>query len=70
MRKPTRDATAPEPQEIYRRTKEEGERRLSRPPGWGDVAGNAGVAAAGNLIGGVLFVTLTRLSEARGTPRP
>jgi formate/nitrite transporter FocA (FNT family) len=38
--------------------------------GWGDVAGNAGVAAVGNLIGGVLFVTLTRLSQAKGSLRP
>jgi formate/nitrite transporter FocA (FNT family) len=38
--------------------------------GWGDVAGNAGVAAVGNLLGGVLFVTLTRLGQAKGSLQP
>jgi formate-nitrite transporter family protein len=38
--------------------------------GWDDLAANAGVAAFGNLLGGVLFVTLTRLGQARGSLRP
>jgi formate-nitrite transporter family protein len=33
--------------------------------GWGDIAGNFGVAALGNLVGGVVFVTLTRTGQAR-----
>jgi formate/nitrite transporter FocA (FNT family) len=37
--------------------------------GWSDLAANAGVAAAGNLIGGVLFVTLTRFGQAKGSER-
>ena len=34
--------------------------------GWGDVASNFGVAAVGNLIGGVLLVTVTRTGQAHG----
>jgi formate/nitrite transporter FocA (FNT family) len=37
--------------------------------GWGDVVGNAGIAALGNLVGGVLFVTLTRFSQAHAALR-
>jgi formate-nitrite transporter family protein len=33
--------------------------------GWGDVLQNFGVAAIGNLVGGVLFVTLTRMGQAK-----
>ena len=33
--------------------------------GWGDLVQNIGVAALGNLLGGVLFVTLTRMGQAR-----
>jgi formate/nitrite transporter FocA (FNT family) len=33
--------------------------------GWGDVATNFGIAAAGNLVGGVLLVTASRFSQAR-----
>jgi formate/nitrite transporter FocA (FNT family) len=35
--------------------------------GWGDVATNFGVAAIGNMIGGILLVTASRFSQARGT---
>jgi formate-nitrite transporter family protein len=31
---------------------------------WGDIGANFGPAALGNLVGGVLFVTLTRLGQA------
>jgi formate-nitrite transporter family protein len=34
--------------------------------GWGDLLENLGVAVAGNLVGGVLFVTLTRFGQAAG----
>jgi len=33
--------------------------------GWGDIGTNFVVAAVGNLVGGVLFVTLTRTGQAR-----
>jgi formate-nitrite transporter family protein len=32
---------------------------------WGDVAGNFGGAAVGNMAGGILLVTLSRFSQAR-----
>lgn len=34
----------------------------------GEIAGNAGIAIAGNLIGGFGFVTLTRMTQIRGEP--
>jgi formate-nitrite transporter family protein len=34
--------------------------------GWGDLAANFAVALAGNLIGGVGFVTITRAAQASG----
>ncbi|MEA2266419.1 MAG: formate-nitrite transporter family protein [Solirubrobacteraceae bacterium] len=34
---------------------------------WGDVAQNFGIAAAGNMVGGLAFVTLTRTSQAIGS---
>ena len=37
--------------------------------GWGDIAPNFGIAAVGNLVGGLLLVTLTRFSRARGALR-
>lgn len=43
--------------------------RYGADVGWGDVLGNFGLAAAGNLVGGVLFVTLTRFGQARGAAR-
>ncbi|HWG57309.1 MAG TPA: formate/nitrite transporter family protein [Gaiellaceae bacterium] len=38
--------------------------------GWGDLGQNFAVAAVGNLVGGVLFVTLTRTSQARAAAKP
>jgi formate/nitrite transporter FocA (FNT family) len=35
--------------------------------GWSDLFSNLGVAVAGNLVGGVLFVTLTRFGQAAGS---
>jgi len=35
--------------------------------GWDDWFANMGVAAGGNLVGGLLFVTLTRFSQAVGS---
>jgi hypothetical protein len=61
---------APQPDEIYERTRDEGRRRLSRPilelaatalVGGFDVAG---LSVAGNLVGGLLFVTHTRFGQA------
>jgi formate/nitrite transporter FocA (FNT family) len=37
--------------------------------GWGDLASNFGIAAVGNLVGGLLLVTLTRFSQAHGALR-
>jgi formate/nitrite transporter FocA (FNT family) len=37
--------------------------------GWGDYVGNLAVAGVGNVIGGVLFVTLTRLGQAVGSSK-
>jgi formate/nitrite transporter FocA (FNT family) len=37
--------------------------------GWEDALSNFGVAAVGNVIGGVLFVTLTRFGQARSFGR-
>jgi formate/nitrite transporter FocA (FNT family) len=34
--------------------------------GWSDLVSNLGIAAAGNLVGGLLFVTLTRFGQAVG----
>jgi formate/nitrite transporter FocA (FNT family) len=34
--------------------------------GWGDTATNFGVAFAGNMVGGLLLVTASRFSQARG----
>jgi formate/nitrite transporter FocA (FNT family) len=39
--------------------------RYGAQVGWGDAASNFGIAAVGNLVGGVLFVTLTRTGQAR-----
>ncbi len=36
--------------------------------GWGDLAGNTGIAIVGNLIGGVGLVFATRLAQVRGEP--
>ena len=38
------------------------------PVGYGDVLANMAVAAAGNLLGGLLFVTLSHAAQARGAP--
>lgn len=40
--------------------------RYGADVGYGDVFGNLGVAAVGNLIGGVLLVTVSRFSQAKG----
>jgi formate-nitrite transporter family protein len=34
--------------------------------GWGDIATNFGVAAVGNMVGGIGLVTASRFSQARG----
>jgi formate-nitrite transporter family protein len=39
--------------------------RYGADVGLGAVAGNFGVAAAGNLVGGILFVTITRTGQAK-----
>lgn len=39
---------------------------LEAPIGWGDVAENAGLATAGNLLGGLLLITLTHTAQVRG----
>jgi formate/nitrite transporter FocA (FNT family) len=41
--------------------------RYGADVGWGDVWSNFGVAAAGNMVGGLLFVTLTRFGQAKGS---
>jgi formate/nitrite transporter FocA (FNT family) len=41
--------------------------RFGADVGAGDIAVNFAIAAAGNLIGGLLFVTLTRTSQAIGS---
>ncbi len=41
--------------------------RFGAPIPWADVAQNLGVAAAGNMIGGLGFVTLTRTAQAIGS---
>jgi formate/nitrite transporter FocA (FNT family) len=41
--------------------------RYGAPYGWGDLAGNFGTALVGNMLGGILLVTLTRMAQARGT---
>jgi formate/nitrite transporter FocA (FNT family) len=41
--------------------------RYGAPIGWDDWFGNMAVAAAGNLVGGLLFVTLTRFGQAVGS---
>jgi formate/nitrite transporter FocA (FNT family) len=41
--------------------------RFGAPIPWLDIAQNVGVAAAGNLVGGLTFVTLTRTSQAVGS---
>ncbi len=41
--------------------------RFGAPIGWIDVAHNLGIAAAGNMLGGLAFVTLTRTSQAIGS---
>jgi formate/nitrite transporter FocA (FNT family) len=41
--------------------------RFGADVGTGDIALNFAIAAAGNLIGGLLFVTLTRTSQAIGS---
>ena len=40
-------------------------RRYGAEMGWGDLADNFFTAAAGNLVGGVGLVTLTRFTQAR-----
>jgi formate/nitrite transporter FocA (FNT family) len=37
--------------------------------GWGQLFGNFGIAFAGNMVGGVLFVTLTRFGQALGAQK-
>lgn len=39
--------------------------RYGADVGWGDLLTNFGIAGVGNLVGGVLLVTLTRFSQAR-----
>jgi formate/nitrite transporter FocA (FNT family) len=41
--------------------------RFGAPIAWLDVASNLGIAAAGNLLGGLAFVTLTRTGQAIGS---
>lgn len=41
--------------------------RFGAPVGWLDVARNGGIAIAGNMLGGLGFVTLTRTSQAIGS---
>jgi formate/nitrite transporter FocA (FNT family) len=41
--------------------------RYGAPIGWDDWFANMGVAAGGNLVGGLLFVTLTRFGQAVGS---
>jgi formate-nitrite transporter family protein len=41
--------------------------RYGAPVGWDDWFGNMAVAAGGNLVGGLLFVTLTRFGQAVGS---
>jgi formate-nitrite transporter family protein len=55
-------ATAPEPDEIYRRTQEEGRRRLSRPP--------LELAATAALGGFDVAIGITALGLAAGAVRP
>jgi formate/nitrite transporter FocA (FNT family) len=43
--------------------------RYGADVGWGDLLSNLGIAAVGNLAGGVLFVTLMRFGQARGSSR-
>jgi formate/nitrite transporter FocA (FNT family) len=38
--------------------------RFGANVGWGDALSNFGIAAVGNVIGGLLFVTLTRIGQA------
>ena len=38
--------------------------------GWEDALSNFGIAAVGNMAGGLLFVTLTRIGQAKGFSRP
>ena len=71
---------APEPHEMFARTRQEGERRLTRSAlelifgmrfgadvGLDDTALNFVIAASGNMLGGIVFVTLTRTSQAVGS---
>ncbi len=41
--------------------------RYGAPIGYGDLVDNFVTAAAGNFLGGMLFVTLTRFGQARGS---
>jgi len=43
--------------------------RYGADVGWEDAISNFGVAAIGNLLGGVLFVTLTRMGQATAASR-
>jgi formate-nitrite transporter family protein len=43
--------------------------RYGADVGWEDAVSNFGVAAVGNVVGGVLFVTLTRIGQATGFGR-
>jgi formate/nitrite transporter FocA (FNT family) len=40
-----------------------------RDIGYGEVVGNFAIASVGNIIGGVLLVTLSRFSQARAASR-
>ena len=41
--------------------------RFGADIGFGDIGLNFAIAAAGNLVGGMLFVTMTRTSQAIGS---
>ena len=71
-----RTASAPEPAQIYERTRTEGRRRLSRPLlelaatglvggfEYGTIFANLGIAVGGNLVGGLGLVTFARSAQA------
>lgn len=63
---------APEPHDVFARARDEGARRLRRSrleltTTSLDVVANFAIAAAGNMLGGLVFVTLTRTSQAIGS---
>jgi formate-nitrite transporter family protein len=43
--------------------------RYGADVGWGDALSNFGVAAVGNMLGGILFVTVTRIGQGTGFRR-